>query len=269
MPQSFLISDRDADHTLPTFLILGTAKAGTTSLYHHFKNHPEVFMSPVKEPNFLALEDMEVSFQGPGDEKINQRSITCLGDYRSLFADSESLPVRGEASTLYLYSPVAPQRIQQHTPTAKLIVMLRNPVERAYSAYLNLRRDKREPLSSFSDALAAEQERIRANWQHIWHYAHMGLYAQQLRRYFKLFSRDQMKVIFFERFVHDVPGTLARIADLLEISNHSTTDLSKRHAASGVPRLWWLDSLISLTAKSGSLLPAPVRRLGAGLRKKT
>lgn len=133
--------------TLPNFLIIGAAKAGTTSLYHYLAQHPQIYMSPIKEPNFFALEERCVDFRGPGDHLyIKQFSVTELERYRSLFQGVTHEQAVGEASPLYLYSPVAPARSHRYVPEMKLIAILRHPVDRAYSAFLHLLRDEREPI---------------------------------------------------------------------------------------------------------------------------
>src|SRR4051794_8464443 len=103
--------------TLPTFIILGAAKAGTTALYHYVKQHPQVFMSPIKETNFFALAGEPPDFRGPGDDAtINYFSLTTLEAYRAQFRDSASARAVGEASPLYLYSPKVPPRIKELLP---------------------------------------------------------------------------------------------------------------------------------------------------------
>ena len=106
--------------TMPNFLIIGAAKCGTTALYHYLNQHPEVFMSPEKEPRFFALEGETPNFQGPADARgINRCRYTNLDAYRSLFESVSGEKAIGEASTLYLYSSKAPERIAHHVPEAR------------------------------------------------------------------------------------------------------------------------------------------------------
>ncbi|EPZ44556.1 hypothetical protein N007_10785 [Alicyclobacillus acidoterrestris ATCC 49025] len=154
---------------LPNFLVIGAAKAGTTALYRYLSQHPEVFMPSIKEPNYFALANREVRFQGPGDDRTNRSSITRFADYQALFDEADGYQAVGEASPMYLYTADAANRIHDLIPNVKLIVILRDPVERAHSAYLHLRRDEREPLANFADAIAAEEERIAKHWAPMWH----------------------------------------------------------------------------------------------------
>lgn len=216
--------------TLPNFLIIGAAKAGTTSIYNYLNQHPQIYMSPLKEPNFFALEGQKFDFRGPGDrEYIERFSVTDRERYSELFQGVSREVAVGEASALYLYSAEAPSRIRYYAPRMKLITILRHPVDRAYSAFLHLRRDRREPLCSFAHALAAEDVRIRNNWEHIWHYRRMGFYASQLERYYRHFSRDQIRVYLYDALQREPLNVLADMFGFLCVDATFTPDTSVRH----------------------------------------
>jgi len=222
---------------MPNFLIIGAAKAGTTSLYEYLKQHPQVWMSPVKETNFFSLEGETVNFRGPGDQNyINKFSITKIEDYLSLFQGAENQIAIGEASPLYLYHPMTPKRIQHYMPNVKLIVILRNPVERAYSSFLHLVRDGREPLKNFAQALLEEEVRICSNWEHIWHYQQMGFYYIQLNRYFNTFSRQQIRVYLFEDFITKPGCILKDIFQFIGVDDSFVPNISVRHNVSLNPK---------------------------------
>ena len=96
---------------MPNFLVIGAAKAGTTSVYEYLKQHPQIWMSPLKETNFFALEGETLNFRGPGDQDyINRFSITKIEDYLNLFQGVSNQVAIGEVSPLYLYSPKAPDQ---------------------------------------------------------------------------------------------------------------------------------------------------------------
>ncbi|RMH75155.1 MAG: sulfotransferase, partial [Cyanobacteria bacterium J007] len=186
--------------TLPNFLILGAPKAGTTALYYYLEQHPEIYMSPVKEPNFFAFEGKQPDFKGPKDDEAwtNKCSIVNLNDYENLFDAVTDEKAIGEASTLYLYIPQTAQRIYQYIPHAKLIAILRDPIERAFSHFLHLRRDRREWHRNFIKAISEEEQRVDRNWAPAWHYLHTGLYFEQIQRYRQYFSEEQFKIYFYE-----------------------------------------------------------------------
>lgn len=222
---------------MPNFLIIGAAKAGTTALYEYLRQHPQIYMSPVKETNFFALEGEKVDFRGPGDqEAINSFSITDLESYILQFQGVSNEIAIGEASPLYLYSSKAPERIKFYIPHAKLIAILRHPVERAYSSFLHLGRDGREPLIDFAQALREEKARIENNWEHIWHYQQMGFYYTQLKRYYDIFDRSQIKVYLYEDFKTRPFSILQDIFRFLGVDETFIPDMSIKANVSGIPK---------------------------------
>lgn len=223
--------------TLPNFLIIGTAKSGTSSLHHYLKQHPQIYMSPTKETYFFALEGQKANFQGPGDqEAINRHAVTDIEGYRAQFRGVTNELAIGEAATMYLYSLMAPARIRHYVPDAKLIAILRNPADRAYSSFMHMVRDGREPLTDFAEALQEEEARIRNSWEHIWHYKRMGFYHGQLKRYFDLFDRDQIKVYLYGELETNPVGVLQDIFRFLGVDNAFVPDMTLRHNVSGVPK---------------------------------
>ena len=254
---------------LPNFLIIGAMKAGTTSLCQYLNQHPQVYMSPIKEPNFFALEGSSLDFSGAeGKEKIQRwlerEFVTNIEEYRALFRRVSSEKAVGEASPMYLYNPVAPSRIKHYIPEAKVIAILRNPVERAYSAFVYMRRDGREPLSVFSEALQAEENRIANNWEWIWHYKNVGFYYSQLKRYFDMFDQDQIKVYLYEDLKADPLHVVEDIFRYLGVDDSFNPDTSSKHNISGVPRnralSWLLFERNPVKASLRLLLPEGMRR---------
>jgi len=251
--------------TMPNFLIIGAGKSGTTSLYHYLKQHPEVYMSPVKEPKFFALEGKKLDFRGPNDDAhMNRKSVTDLDAYRALFRGVADEKAVGEASPLYLYSPEAPARIRRYIPEARLIAILRNPVDRAFSSYLHCIRDRGEPLKDFAQALREEETRIENGWGPIWHYKHVGFYSAQLERYFDTFRRDQIKVFLYEDLQDDPVGMLQSIFRFLGVGDARLPDISLRHNISGVPRSRLVHELLNkpnpIKSAFRPLLPAKLRK---------
>ena len=222
--------------TFPNFLVIGAAKSGTSSLFRYLGQHPQIYTPPRKEPGFFAFEGQPVCFAGPGDERRNRLVVTDLAAYRALFQGITTEKAAGEASVVYLYSPTAPDRIKFSLPKVKLIALLRNPVERAFSSFSHLIRDGREPILDFADALQAEEARMRANWQYLWHYKQLGFYHAQLSRYFERFPRAQLAVYTFDQFSADPLGTLQSIFDFLELDSHFVPDTSRRFNRSGRPK---------------------------------
>jgi len=235
---------RSASHvTMPNFLIVGAPRAGTTSLWHYLESHPQVYMSPVKEPKFFAFEGEEADFRGlspedsPGDTSVPW-AITDLEAYRALFGGVTDETAVGEASTIYLYyHKKASERIRHYVPKAKLIAVLRDPAERAYSHFLFMRSHSREPLTDFAQALEAEEERVRERWWPAFHYTRAGFYHEQLSRYFELFGRDQIRVYLYEDLKTDPSGVTRDVFRFLGVDDAFVPeDMDVRHNPSGIPR---------------------------------
>lgn len=219
---------------MPDFLIIGAAKSGTTALYHYLKQHPQIYMSPTKETEFFAFEGEILNFQGPGD--MPRRSITHIDDYQAQFQGVVDETAIGEASPLYLYSSKAPERISHYVPQAKLIVILRDPIARAYSQFLMFIRDGRETIFDFATAIQAEEARIHSNWAWGWHYTKLGFYYVQLKRYFDRFSPNQIQIYLYEDLNSKPIDVLQNIFDFLEVDATFVPDISVKHNISGMPK---------------------------------
>ena len=244
---------------LPNFLIIGAAKGGTTSLYHYLSQHPQIYMSALKEPRFFALEGEELNFQNP-DKAINQTSVTTLSDYLKLFEAASDENAIGEASPLYMYSAKAVERIAHYVPSAKLIAILRNPVDRAYSCYKHL-----IALESFSfaEALNEEENRIRQNWAHLWHYRQGGYYYVQLKRYFDKFDKDQIKVYLFDELKSDPLEVVHNIFSFLQVDDSFIPDLTYKNVSNN-PKIKGLQNILnsknSFRSLSKKVVPENLRK---------
>lgn len=227
---------------LPTFLVIGAMKAGTTALYGMLDAHPEVFMSPVKEPNFFAFAGRDLNFQAPIDRRpdgVNHTSVTDRDAYEALFAGADPQQPRGEASHTSLYWPDAAENIRRWVPDARLVAILRHPVERAYSEYMHFVRDGDEPIRDFGAALDAESERIAANWA-LGRYVDRGRYDEHLARYLDRFPRKQLLVILHDDLVADPEGVASRLFRHIGADPSVDPALERRVNASGVPQNRWL-----------------------------
>ena len=229
--------------SLSNFLIIGAAKSATTSLWSYLKQHPEVFMCKPKEPNFFVFEGLKLPhYSGPSDEKtlirkLYKNNVSDFESYQALFQNAGEAKAIGEASVRYLYIPEVPERIKKYLPNIKMIIILRNPVNRLYSQYVMNVRDLLEPLP-ISEALAAEDERVNQNWDCAWHYTRMSNYYHQIKRYLDLFSPQQIKVIIYEDFVRDTTGVMQEVYDFIDVDNSFLATRSKSNSG------YWPKSLI-------------------------
>jgi len=237
--------------SLPNFLIIGAAKAGTNALYHYLRQHPQIYMSPWKEPKFFAFEtEADLGFRAANgrDAPVNASVILDQAEYEELFDDARDGELaRGEASTHYLYVEKSPGRIKTLIPDARLIAVLRNPVDRAFSSYQHLVRDDLEPLD-FGAALDAEPQRIAEHYAYLYRYTDMGFYSQQLDRYEKTFPENQLCVLLYDDLRSDPEETCRRIFSFLGVDEDFVPDMSGEYNRSGVPKNRFMHRLLNPSA---------------------
>lgn len=194
------------------FLVVGAAKAGTTTLYETLNKHPGIFIPQRKECRYFSCTLGE--FAGPGPQYANN-VVRSLGEYTELFKKAKPAQLCGDLSPDYLFyhKNAVPKILEEKNDRIPIIIILRNPIDRAYSSYLYHVRDGREKLS-FEDALDAEDERRRANWAWGWFYIEGGLYAEQVKAYTDNFER--VLLLLFEQDIVTGQAT-KKILDFLNL----------------------------------------------------
>lgn len=239
---------------LPNFFIVGAPKAGTTSLYHYLDQHAQVYMSAIKEPHFFAAEIREENFgadlrraaardarglreflSGPMRQKRFGGIVADWEDYLRLFANAGEESALGEASVCYLWSPTAAGRIAERIPDARILVMLRNPADRAFSQYLH--------GVGLGAIRWSFREHIERNLRHrsrefCVHYPFLefGLYSEQLGRYMERFGRN-VWVGLYEDFKSRPMETFQDICRFLGVDPEFSPDMTVRHLEAQAPRL--------------------------------
>jgi hypothetical protein len=187
----------------PDFLVIGAPKAGTTALHAALAAHPGLFMSPIKEPKFFLTDGPPPTRGGgPGDVQTYREHVWRRTDYEALFADAPPGTLRGESTPFYLYDRDAQRRISELIPHAKMIVIQRDPVERAHSNWTHLWSAGLEPIGDFVRACAEENARIAAGWAPFWHYTRLGRCAEQLDHLFLRFPREQVFILRYGALLH-------------------------------------------------------------------
>ncbi|MBC8388145.1 MAG: sulfotransferase [Actinobacteria bacterium] len=227
----------------PNFLIIGAQKAGTTSLYYYLKQHPEIFMLDEKEPRFFALMGSDLDYRGPDDPSAKCEYIS-FSSYKKLFKKVKGEKAVGECSTLYLYSLEAPGNIKKNIPDVKIIAVLRNPIERAYSNYVYAYQNGHETIDLFSKALREEEIRIEEKWGPLWHYKSKGFYTEQLKRYYELFSPNQILIFLYDDLKEQPVSVCQKIFRFLNVDDTFVPDISYRYNVTGIPKIKWLHRFI-------------------------
>lgn len=193
----------------PDFFIVGAPRSGTTSLYNYLTQHPDIFMPVRKEPYFFG--------------GWRETSGEDLRAYLQLFSGVSEDKAAGEASTTYFYLESAAEEIKAFQPDAKIIIVLRNPVDRAYSQYWHHRR-LGWVNSSFEEELEIEEKRLREGWRGFRpslvppaYYVETGHYSKHVERYIETFGRERIRVYLFEDLSRDPDGVCLDIVEFLGV----------------------------------------------------
>jgi hypothetical protein len=223
---------------LPNFLVVGAAKSGTTALYYQLKRHPEIFCCPVKEPCYFSGRVLRLPQPGIGDER--KFYVKTYADYCKLFEGAEGKKAIGEASadTLYFYEKTIPL-IKQVLGNPRIIILLRSPVDRAFSAYLHLVRDNRETLS-FEESLAR------------------GMYYGQVKAFKTEFSR--VLVCLYDDFKKEPQAVIKQVCQFLEVDpDFQPANTRSRYNASGIPRFRSLNNIFLMK----NIVQRTLRKVGS------
>ena len=227
---------------LPNFLIIGASKCGTTALYYYLKQHPEISFPELKEPKYFSSVGLKFPHKGIGDVSVDRYAVKNFENYQKLFTSIQNIRV-GEASpdTIYFYKETV-KLIKEKLGDIPIIIMLREPIQRAFSAYMYLKRDSREQLT-FRGGLDAEKQRISDNWDFIWAYKKCGLYSKQVKLFLDNFSN--VKIILQEDLKNETEKILKETYSFLNVDDTFIADISIRHNESGIPNNFFSKFLLS------------------------
>jgi hypothetical protein len=250
--------------SLPNFIVVGANRAGTTAMYHFLSQHPDVYMSRLKEPSFFALYGRR-SAPGPWDDVM----VESLEAYQALFAGAADHRAIGEVSTAYLQHPAVPARIKSHLPGVRVLAILRNPVDRAFSNYVQYRALNLERSRSFQGALGRPPEWRQEPGHFGRRYIRLGYYARAVQRYYETFGRERVRIYLYEDWATRPREILRDIFRFLEVDDSFVPDVSRRHNESIVPRSRTLAARLDRRwPLEGNLNPpAMARRLRAWNRR--
>lgn len=220
---------------LPNFFIVGAAKCGTSSLADYVGQHPSVYLPSIKEPFYF----------------VSDIGFSNYDEYMLLFRNSGDVLAMGEASAGYLYDEQAAFTIKSKYPTAKIIIVLRNPVDMAFSLWRYIRITGKEP-KSFEEAITDHERVYRKNeqfkkscagWWANYLYLERASYFNQVKRYFDIFGRDRVKVYIFERFIKEPEKVCQNIFEFLGVENDFVPDCAKVVNEGGEVRFRFLKCL--------------------------
>lgn len=251
---------------LPNFIVIGAAKAGTTSLHWYLTEHPQVFMTPAKDPSYFAYGVDGAGRLLWGEPEFHGFPVRSLGEYERLFAEAGDAPAIGEASTMYLECPQSAARIRELLPAARIICSIRHPVDRAYSDYVMDLRHRSQRFDPARDLTATSAwARPDSRWMRI------GRYHEQLSRYFDAFPRDQLCVVLFDDLKRNPLRFTQDVYRFLNVDPTFAPDFATPHAPGGIPASPMLERLFLRSGKSAlkPWVPKPAANWVRRLRTRT
>ncbi|WP_035800782.1 sulfotransferase family protein [Crocosphaera chwakensis] len=238
----------NSDIKLPNFLIVGIQKAGTTSVYNYLKQHPEVYLSPVKETDFLEKDWEKLIEQG---HQFKPKKIVTFEQYKNLFKGVKNEIAIGEISPNYLFHyKTSTELIKRYVPNAKLIAILRNPVERAISDYLMHVREAQ------SNTSLKEQIQYKSDKSFV---IIKGKYYQPVKHYFEHFGREQVSIFLYDDLRKNSKKFIQDIYKIIGVDPDFEPDTSRKLQVAQVPKNQAVNNL--LVRKN------PIRSLSANLLK--
>jgi hypothetical protein len=251
----------------PDFYVIGAPKAGSTALHEALARHPDLYLSPVKEPKFFLCDGPPTGQRGPGDAHSAQEWVWRPADYERLFAGAPPGSLKGESTPFYLWDRDAQRRIAAATPDARLIAIVRDPVDRAYSNWTHLWCDGLEPEADFLTACDLEDRRAAAGWAPFWRYQDLGRYGGQLAHLLTLFPRDRVHVLRYRELVGEPGPALDGICRFLGVREGLVATVPSSNVSTWVeptPVNRVLQRGVRLGARLGAHAPPRVWRAASG-----
>jgi hypothetical protein len=252
------------------FFVVGAPKSGTTSLYYYLKQHPEIFLPSKKELHYFSFPELKQRESGPGDKYVLRSCVETVEEYLEHYKGSDGLQC-GDISPSYLFHSGSALRIKEFNPSAKIIILLRNHAEKAFSQYSHLRGVGREALS-FKDALLAEDGRDKAGYADFWLYKKSTVYTPSIKKYLDIFGADSVRVFLFDDLVHDREKVLTDVCNFLGVDSSFQFLSEDAHNVSGKPKSYFVAKYILapnfFTSFLRKIIPssigAPIRSLIKG-----
>ena len=250
----------------PQFVIAGAPKAGTTALHAALTTHPGLYLSPVKEPKHYLTDGRpppRSQQRGPGDAHSAREWVWRRQDYLALFAAAPEDAVRGESTPFHLYDRAAQARLAADVPDVKVVAVVRDPVDRAWSNWVHLRADGLEPEAEFLAAVRREEWRVVDGWAPFWHYRGLGRYGEQLRDLYRHVPREQVLLLRYRQVVDSPRETLDRVSAFLGVAPgvaHAVPPENVKPYVADGPRYRALSRLVRAGAALGAYAPPQVWR---------
>jgi hypothetical protein len=243
---TFSTANNNENKNWPNFFIVGAPRAGTTSLFAYLRDVRGVYMPRLKEPLYFASKSLPDRLFG-----INVPVVRDKNEYLKLYENVKDEIAIGDASASYLWDKETPKLIHDTIPEARIIIILRDPVERAFSHYLMHLRDGSETILSFFDALKDDYNneiKKGASSSHL--YIGYGLYSEQVKRYYEIFGKEQVKILIFEEFVRSTKDMVRSVLEFLGINDSTELpgNIQEAYDTYSAPRFRYVPYVINFMA---------------------
>ncbi len=267
----------------PNLFVVGAAKAGTTSLFHYLSQHPEIYAPPIKEPNHFGTDIDLAHFRKDylnrnhiigksyfKCEKLEKRHIAYIKDlnnYLKLYRDAKKEKYLIDVSNSYLYSNLAAKEIYDFNKSAKIIIILRQPVERAISHYImDVAQNRQKELDAYK-AIKSDYEAKLKGWGISNLYVELSQFSNQAKRYLDIFPKDQIVIVSFDELKNNPIQLMNKLWSFLNI-DPIQLETNKIFNPSGVPKNLFLKSLIKIYKRYFKYLKLSAPKLKSILLKK-
>lgn len=258
----------------PNFFVIGAAKCGTTTLYDFLEQHPDVYMSPIKEPHFFCSDIRIENFSDEYKKYVYSRGINIqeyvagnmskkywewyvdeFGTYLKLFKNATNQKALGEISNGYLFSKVSAKEIKEKYPQAKIVMILRNPISRAYSHYLANVRDGRTTLP-FREEIENDLNKQIKGWCISHNYIEMGMYYSQVKRFLDAFPTNQVLIFLNDELKSNANNVGRKLFDFIGVDINAPINYSNKQNEAKMPKWTGLIKFITQTGLKRKLFRA-------------
>jgi hypothetical protein len=205
---------------MPDFLIIGAPKAGSTALHDALAAHPQLYAAPIKEPKYFLTDGAAPpaeEHRGPGDAHSAREWIWQRDPYERLFWPAAHDALRFESTPFYLWQRRSHRRIAAAIPDVRLIAVIRDPIDRAFSNWTHLWADGLEPEPDFLRACRAEPRRVAAGWAPFWRYLELGRYGEQFAHLFRYVDPARVRVLRYRELIDSPRETLDELCAFLGV----------------------------------------------------
>ena len=258
---------RDTRSPRVRLVVGGASKSGTTAMYYYLKQHPQVCVPRRKELHFFSRKQLAAQVAGPGDRSVVAELPSAFSDYLEFFSHCPEAQIGADISPSYLFHHQSAALIAKSLADPRLVFVLRNPADKAFSQYVHLLSSGRESLS-FDQALQEEAQRKRSGYADIWLYRESGFYAESLREFLRVLGAERVRIYYFEEFVSDPNHVLADICSLCGVAADFPFTPVAEVNPTGTPRSRLISRLIAPNALSSLLKRALPSGLAQELKRR-